>query len=161
MDSRGGVLDWIHVRTQGKKIHRKSLKSGQEHMSWWNNNWKLYSSGYLNIWLILPGNSSTHFTRINHGTTNEYFKVSCRIMARANPLFYFFSQVSVSEPALCLLETLARACFTVKSGVHFKILCEESWKTDFKCSSLSSCARRSGASRGRVPVSCDLFVWTM
>lgn len=73
-------------------------------------------------------------------------------------LFYFFSHVSVSGLAICLLETLARACFTGKPGVHFKILCEESWKTDFKCLSLSSCARRSGASRGRVPVSCDLFV---
>lgn len=63
-------------------------------MSWWNNNWKLYSSGYLSIWLILPRNSSTHFPRINHETTNEYFKVFCRIriMAWANGAhsFVFF-----------------------------------------------------------------------
>lgn len=56
------------------------------------------------------------------------------------------------------METLARACFTVSPGVHVKLLCEESWKTDFKYPTLSAGARRAGARRGRVPVSCDLFV---
>lgn len=54
-----------------------------------------------------------------------------------------------SGPLRCLLETLARACFTGKAGVHFKILRKESWKIDFKYPSLGSHAKRVGAGRGR------------
>lgn len=65
-----------------------------------------------------------------------------------------------SGPLCCLLETLARACFTGKAGVHFKILCKESWKKDFKYPSLGSHAKRVGAGRGRDPLSGDLFTYT-